>query len=218
MLAMDPNAYAHQLNALKTRVRQQASALAESEALAIENMQYVAELEQQVTTLQQQTEQFQQKLEESETGQGDLEQLKTELATCQSSHQVQLEAVDRLEAELTEALEVCTQFEEELTAAQKCCEQLEAASSEQAQELQGRITALEGDRDRLARQSLETVEAKEILANQLSDSRRNVETLTGELDTLKEEIEPLRQQAQELAALKEEVEPLKRQLEEAIER
>ena len=211
---MDPNAYAHQLNALKTRVRQQASALAESEALALENMQYVAELEQQVTELQQQTvglqehadrlqqqaEGYQQQLTQLDGHQGELQHLKTELSTCQSSQQTQTEAVSRLEAELIEALETCTQLEEELTAANQCCQHLEAASSEQAQELQGRITTLEGDRDRLARQSQESIEAKDILANQLANSRVEVETLATELEALKQEMDPLKQQLSEAIA------------------
>ena len=168
---MDSNAYAHQIEALKTRVRQQATALAESEALAIENMEYVAELEQQLAQLQEQTSQ-------QEIGTDELERVRAELVACQTN----VATNELLQTELEDIRHIRTHLETELEAAHQCCQQLEAVSSQQAKELEERLAALESDRDRLARQSQEAQEAKDVVANQLAAARRQIKNLQDRLD------------------------------------
>jgi chromosome segregation ATPase len=65
-----------QLKALATRVRKQAEALAESESLAMQNMQYAADLEQQLNACRTHVSQYEQQVSELETFRAQAETLR----------------------------------------------------------------------------------------------------------------------------------------------
>ena len=176
-----------QLQALKTRVHQQAQALADSEALAMQNMQYAADLEQQLSSCREQ-------LTACEATTAELESLQAEFADCAQ----QLQQFEILEAQSKQLGTERDLLKLELDTAQQRCQQLEQSASKVAK-LQSVAAGLKGERDELASKleqaKVSVTEARsqvgdlQDLKQQRSELEARVQQLTGERDALAQQLE-----------------------------
>ena len=164
-----------QLQALKTRVHQQAQALADSEALAMQHMQYAAQLEEQLSSCQA-------KLTDRENEASEVESLKAKLSNCMQQLQ-NLEVIEGQSKQLGAERDL---LKLELDTAQQRCQQLEQSASKVAK-LQSIAATLRGERDELARK-----------LEQARSSVTEAKSQSGELNELKQQEAQLKEQLQQL--------------------
>ena len=184
MAPNDPN-----LEALKTRVHQQAQALAESESLAMQNMQYAAELEQQLNSCQAM-------LNTQNVTDDNISLLQTQLTASKQQ-------LEHLQADVERVVGERDRLRQDFDTAQQRCQQLEQSANKIAK-LQSIAATLKVERDELA-QKLE--QAKTAVANVHSTERTlqqvqqsqaelkdRTQQVTHERDTMAKQLEELQAQ------------------------
>ena len=195
-----------QLQALKTRVHQQALALADSEAQTMQNMQYAAELEQQLSSCREQ-------LATCEAATAEVETLRAEFANCAQ----QLQQFEIMEGQSKQLGTERDLLKLELDTVQQRCQQLEQSASKVAK-LQSIAATLRGERDELVsklEQAKVSVTEARSQAGELQELKQlrteleaQVQQLTGERDALTTQLEqapaggdsPLQGGSEELSA------------------
>lgn len=164
-----------QLQALKTRVHQQAQALADSEALAMQNMQYAAELEQQLNSCQVM-------LTSQEAVTAELEALKAQL----ESSQQQLQQAEHLESQVLQLESEREHLQQKWDSAQQRCQQLEIAANTVAK-LQSIAATLRDERDELVQkleQAKSSVTAAQSQTSTVQQLQQQLHTVAEERDVL----------------------------------
>lgn len=179
-----------QLQALKTRVHQQAQALADSEALAMQNMQYAAELEQQLNSCQVM-------LASQEAVAAEVESLKAQL----SGSQQQGQQMEHLEQQLEQLEADRVHLRQEVDTARQRCQQLEVSATKVAK-LQSIAATLRDERDELVQrleQAKSSVTAAQSQTDAVQQLQQQVHKVAEERDVLARRLEQT--QAEFLAGL-----------------
>ncbi|MEM9566959.1 MAG: hypothetical protein AAF974_01525 [Cyanobacteria bacterium P01_E01_bin.34] len=169
-----------QLQALKTRVHQQAQALADSEALAMQNMQYAAELEQQLNSCQVM-------LTSQEAVAAEVESLKAQLASSQQQGQ----QVEYLEQQLSQLEADRVRLQQDVDSARQRCQQLEAPATKVAK-LQSIAATLRDERDELVQrleQAKASVTAAQTQTDVVQQLQQQVHKVAEERDVLARRLE-----------------------------
>ncbi|MEM9534565.1 MAG: hypothetical protein AAGA40_02730 [Cyanobacteria bacterium P01_E01_bin.45] len=179
-----------QLQALKTRVHQQAQALADSEALAMQNMQYAAELEQQLNSCQVM-------LTSQEAVAAEVESLKAQLASSQQQGQ----QVEHLEQKLSQLEADRVRLQQDVDTARQRCQQLETSATKVAK-LQSIAATLRDERDELVQrleQAKTSVTAAQTQTDAVQQLQQQVHKVAEERDVLARRLEQT--QAEFLASM-----------------